>query len=94
MAYCQLPETDKPVQLARGKGCSHCRGCGFFDRTGLFEIAKVTPALGQLVMRTTPTEDMQRLAVNEGMITLRQDGIAKARAGITTLAEVIRVTRD
>ena len=45
-------------------------------------------------MRTAPTEDMQRLAVDEGMTTLRQDGIAKACAGITSLAEVIRVTRD
>jgi type II secretory ATPase GspE/PulE/Tfp pilus assembly ATPase PilB-like protein len=94
MTYCQLPETDKPIELARGQGCSHCRGGGFFDRTGLFEIATVSPALSQLVMRTAPTEDMQRLAVDEGMTTLRQDGIARARAGITSLAEVIRVTRD
>jgi len=94
MTYCQLPETDKPTELTRGQGCSRCRGSGFFDRTGLFEIAMVSPALSQLVMRTAPTEDMQRLAVDEGMTTLRQDGIARARAGITSLAEVIRVTRD
>ncbi len=45
-------------------------------------------------MQTSPTEDMQQLAVKEGMTTLRQDGIAKALAGEATLAEVIRVTRD
>ena len=94
MAYCQLPDTDKPIELARGQGCSNCRGSGFFDRTGLFEIAMVSPPLSQLIMRTAPTEQMHRLAVDEGMTTLRQDGISKARAGITSLAEVIRVTRD
>jgi type II secretory ATPase GspE/PulE/Tfp pilus assembly ATPase PilB-like protein len=45
-------------------------------------------------MGTAPTEEMEQLVVSEGMTTLRQDGIAKARAGATTLAEVIRVTRD
>jgi type II secretory ATPase GspE/PulE/Tfp pilus assembly ATPase PilB-like protein len=94
IAYCRLPDGDKPVQLARGKGCSSCRGSGFSDRTGLFEIAETSPALGQLIMGTASAEDMQQLAVNEGMTTLRQDGVAKACAGITTLAEVIRVTRD
>ena len=50
--------------------------------------------LGQLIMQTAPTEQMHRLAVEEGMTTLRQDGIEKALAGITTLAEVVRVTMD
>ncbi len=45
-------------------------------------------------MRTAPAEDMEQLAIEQGMKTLRQDGIDKARAGLTTLAEVIRVTRD
>lgn len=94
MAYCQIPEGAKPITLARGAGCSSCRGSGFFDRVGLYEIATVSTALSQLVMSTAHTEDMEQLAISEGMTTLRQDGVAKARAGITTLAEVVRVTRD
>ncbi len=94
LAYCQLPDDAKPVQLARGTGCSSCRGSGYSDRVGLFEIAAASPALGQLIMSTAPTSQMQQLVVDEGMTTLRQDGVAKACAGITTLAEVIRVTRD
>ena len=94
MAYCHLEKTDKPVQLARGSGCSRCRGSGFLSRTGLFEVVPISEAMGQLIMQTAPTEQMQRLAVQEGMTTLRQDGIAKALSGITTLAEVIRVTMD
>jgi len=94
MTYCQLSQTDKPVELARGRGCAKCRGSGFFDRTGLFEVVPISPAMGQLIMQTAPTEQMHSLAVKEGMTTLRQDGIAKALAGLTTLAEVIRVTMD
>lgn len=94
MAYCQLGKTDKAVDLARGRGCSTCRGRGFLNRTGLFEIVPISEAMGQLIMRTAPTEQMQRLAVEEGMVTLRRDGITKALAGATTLAEVIRVTMD
>ena len=94
MAYCQLDKTDKPVELVRGCGCSKCRGSGFFDRTGLFEVVPISQAMGHLIMQTAPTEQMQSLAVKDGMTTLRQDGIAKALAGMTTLAEVIRVTMD
>ena len=94
MAYCQLDNTAKPVKLSRGRGCSKCRGTGFLNRTGLFEIVSISEAIGQLIMKTAPTEQIQRLAVEEGMTTLRQDGIAKALAGVTTLAEVIRVTMD
>ena len=94
MAYCQLDKTDKPVELAKGRGCTKCRGSGFLDRTGLFEIVPISTAMGQLIMQTAPTEQMQQLAVKEGMTTLRQDGIARALAGVTTLAEVIRVTMD
>ena len=92
--YCRLPNADEPIELTRGTGCPQCRGSGYHDRIGLFEIASVTPPLSELIMRTAPTEEMQQLAINEGMITLRHDGIAKARTGLTSLAEVIRVTRD
>ena len=94
LAYCQIPDSDKTFELARGTGCSQCRGSGFSDRIGLFEIVPISIEQSQLIMSTAPTEDMERLAIKQGMITLRQDGIDKARARLTTLAEVIRVTRD
>ena len=94
IAYCQLSATDEPVALARGRGCSKCRSSGFFDRTGLFEVVPITSAMGQLIMQTAPTEQMHGLAVEEGMTTLRQDGMEKALGGMTTLAEVIRVSMD
>ena len=94
MAYCQLDKADTPVELARGQGCSNCRDTGFRDRTGLFEVVPITEQMSHLIMQKAPTEQMQRLAVEEGMTTLRQDGIAKALAGETTLAEIIRVTMD
>lgn len=94
LELCGLTSDAESTRLAQGRGCSSCRQSGFRGRTGIFEITPVTPALSKLIMQTAPTEDMQRLAVKEGMTTLRQDGIAKALAGETTLAEVIRVTRD
>ena len=94
MELCGLSSDAKPVELARGRGCPQCRQSGFLGRTGIFEIARITPGLSKLIMQTAPTEDMQQLAIKEGMTTLRQEGIAKARAGISTLAEVIRVSRE
>ncbi len=94
LKLCGLSSAAGTTKLARGQGCAACRQSGFRGRTGIFEITPVTPALSKLIMQTSPTEDMQQLAVKEGMTTLRQDGIAKALAGEATLAEVIRVTRD
>jgi len=78
--------------LKRAKGCDQCDQTGYRGRTGIFEIMEVTPRLSQLISEKTSADIIIIEAQKEGMRTLKEDGLDKARDGITTLEEVFRVT--
>jgi type II secretion system protein E len=80
--------------LFRGQGCAECRGTGYRGRTGIYELFSVNEDVRSLILRKAPTGEIRRYAVEHGMITLRDDGWAKARAGATTVEEVLRVTQE
>jgi hypothetical protein len=82
------------IELYRPKGCEECHGTGFFGRISIFEILVVTDAIRRLVLHRAGSHELQRVAVREGMRTMYDDGIIKAIAGITTIEEVLQVTRD
>lgn len=67
---------------------------GYSGRAGIYEVMDVNPDIQKLIIDRATSGDIQRLAVSQGMITMRQDGYLKALAGITTLDEVNRVTSD
>jgi general secretion pathway protein E len=67
---------------------------GFHGRSAIFEIMIVDDNIKRLVLKTSDATQINELAVKQGMITLRQDGIQKVMAGITTTEEVLRVTRS
>jgi len=69
-------------------GCPHCDQSGFSGRVGLHELLVVSRELRHLIQTSARAEELQRVAMNEGMRTLRQDGIHKVLAGLTTIAEV------
>jgi type II secretory ATPase GspE/PulE/Tfp pilus assembly ATPase PilB-like protein len=73
-------------------GCSACRGTGYITRTGLFELMLITDAIRESFAARKSVRELRELAREDGMQTLREDGIAKVRAGITTAEEVLRVT--
>jgi general secretion pathway protein E len=75
-----------------GAGCETCLGTGFLERVGLFELLTVTPPIQEQIHRRAKAADIKAAAMSDGMTTLRSAGLAKARAGVTTLAEVARVT--
>ena len=75
-------------------GCRHCGGNGFTGRTGIFELLVMNRALRELVMHHPTHESLRRAAMETGMISLRDEGLAKARLGLTSLAEVTRVAQD
>lgn len=81
------------LDFFRGKGCDRCRGEGYKGRIGIFEVLKVTKAVSDLVLKEAPTEEIEKQAEKEGMITMIQDGFLKAKCGITTLEEVLRVVK-
>ena len=76
----------------RGQGCSDCRGTGYRGRVGIFEVMAMTEALSDLVARHGSAAELRRRALDEGMVTLRESGLAKVREGITTTDEVVRET--
>ncbi len=76
----------------RGLGCTYCHNSGYKSRMGVFEVLEMTEALHDLTIKKSSGVDIFNQAVNEGMITMRQDAFMKALQGITTLDEVYRVT--
>ena len=76
----------------RGAGCDECGGSGYRGRQGLYEVMAMSPALRRMILQSASTADLRDQAVSEGMLTLRMDGMLKARRGVTTLEEVVKET--
>ena len=80
------------IVFYRGAGCDACGGSGYKGRQGLYEVMAMSPTLRRMVLQGASTADLQRQAIEEGMLTLRMDGMVKVRRGVTTLEEVIKET--
>jgi len=83
-----------PERLYRGRGCDKCFGLGTLGRTAIYEIMPVDQEICSLIIRRAHAGEIKEYAVSRGMKTLRDDGMARAAAGITTIEEVLRVTQD
>ena len=79
------------VELFRGKGCDTCNGSGHLGRTAIYEMLELTDELRAALAKNMPVEELEDLAAKAGMTTLKQDGMAKALQGITTIDEIQRV---
>ncbi|EMG38153.1 type II secretion system protein E (GspE) [Desulfocurvibacter africanus PCS] len=86
-----LCEDAAPV-VHRAVGCSECMQTGYRGRTSIYEFMRLTESLQDLVVRNSDANQIRKLALSEGMCTLRQDGIRRVLNGVTTLDEVMRVT--
>ena len=80
--------------LYRSHGCPQCNGTGFSGRLAIVELLLMDEAIARLVLRRAEAREIQAAAVAGGMTTMSADGLAKARAGLTTLEEILRVTRE
>ncbi len=83
-----------PERLYRGRGCDACFGLGTLGRTAIYEIMPIDQELCSMIIRRAHAGEIKEYAVAHGMKTLRDDGIARAAAGITTIEEVLRVTQE
>ena len=82
-------------ELYRGVGCVQCLQTGYKGRIGIFELMSLTPAMKSLILTTSDAGQIKKQALSSlatGMMTLRQDGLRKVLAGMTTLEEIFRVT--
>ncbi|MDO9041632.1 MAG: ATPase, T2SS/T4P/T4SS family [Desulfocapsaceae bacterium] len=80
------------VELKRGKGCRQCRGTGYKGRCGVFEVFVFSEQINRLLRAGEGVNEMRKVAIREGMTTLREDAWQKVKAGITTYQEAMRVT--
>ena len=80
------------VTFAEGAGCLECSGTGYHGRTAICELLDLTDRIREMIVDRRPTSEIKRVACEEGMIPLRESGLAKTRAGITTVKEINKVT--
>ncbi len=85
------PAQWKDFVFAEGGGCLECSGTGFHGRTAICELLDLTDHIREMIVGRRPTSEIKRAAIGEGMITLRQSGLSKIRARITTLREINKV---
>lgn len=85
---------NRPIQLYKGNGCGNCGYTGYSGRTGIYEVLPITDKITKLILQRASSLDIEKVAVEEGMITLKQDGYLKALEGMTTMEEVLRVGQD
>jgi type IV pilus assembly protein PilB len=76
----------------KGEGCDQCGGSGYKGRSGFYEVMIITSSLRKGIMNEMSSDELRDLAVSEGMLTLRDDGLKKVERGVTTLDEVVKET--
>jgi type IV pilus assembly protein PilB len=95
MKEAQVGPDGKPqFYLYRGKGCDRCGGSGYSGRVGIFEVMDITEKISRLVMEQATAGDLEKQAKSNGMLTMVEDGYLKSLEGITTIEEVMRVSRE
>lgn len=89
----QLPMNNvRQNDFAVGTGCESCRGTGYGGRVGIYELLLMSEELREVITRGGSRAELRKAAAEKGLVSYRVDGYAKARAGITTIAEVQRVS--
>ncbi|MBI2860800.1 MAG: type II/IV secretion system protein [Chloroflexi bacterium] len=89
IAYEQEMQEEAP-ELYAGRGCNTCAFTGFVGRLGVFEVLPITEEIRTLIIRRAHSSEIKEQALRQGMITMRRDGMLKAKEGITTVGEVLR----
>ncbi|MDR3685353.1 MAG: ATPase, T2SS/T4P/T4SS family [Coriobacteriia bacterium] len=84
-------DPDNLPTLYRAHGCKKCSNIGYKGRMGIHEVMKMSENLERLTVENASADELMRAAIDEGMLTLRDDGFAKAKMGMTSLEEVLRV---
>jgi type IV pilus assembly protein PilB len=84
----------KEVKFYKGEGCDKCSKTGYRGRLGIHEILEVTPAVAQMIMAHKSSQEIQEQGEKEGKTLMWEDGFIKASKGITTIEELVRVSKE
>jgi len=85
---------NKEIRIYKGKGCKFCHNTGYAGRIGLFEVLEVSKKIRELIAKRVGTDEILDQAKKEGFNTMQDDGLDKITKGITTIEEVLRVTKN
>lgn len=86
-----LTDNDETVILSRGNGCPRCNYTGYHGRMAIHEVLLISPTIRAAITKRVSSDELAKIAKNEGMTTMKEDGIIKALQGITTIEEIMRV---
>jgi type IV pilus assembly protein PilB len=91
-----LAELDADPEMAcfHGAGCDECNSTGYRGRQGLYEVMPITAGMRELILDRASTTELRDLAISEGMLTLRMDGLRNVGRGVTSIEEILRETAD
>lgn len=78
----------------RGRGCAQCGQDGYKGRIGIYEVLEMDDDLAKVILENGTADDLRKVANTKGMQTMTQDGFLKAKSGITTIEEILRVTKE
>ncbi len=84
----------KDLKFYKTKGCDKCNHTGFKGRIGIHEILEVSPAISQMIMEHKSSQEIQEQAEKEGMVLMWEDGFIKALKAITSIDEIVRVSKE
>ncbi len=90
----KMGRTISEQKFYHGKGCGECNNSGYRGRVGIYELLAVTNAIRQLITKKVSAEEIEKVAVQEGMVKLLDDGFNKVSAGTTSVEEIIRIARE
>ncbi|MDP2933344.1 MAG: ATPase, T2SS/T4P/T4SS family [bacterium] len=82
------------IDFCVGEGCEKCNNSGYKGRSGLFEVLPISAAIMKLILSKASSGEIEQQAIAEGMVLMWQDGFIKAHEGMTTIEEVIRVSKE
>ncbi len=85
---------DDETVLYKGQGCQDCSMTGYSGRIGIFEVLTVSDKISRLILEHADSTNIEKEAILEGMVTLKQDGYLKVLHGLTTIEEVLRVAQE
>lgn len=87
-------QVKKSIRVYEGKGCDVCHGTGYIGRIGIYEVMEVDEDIRRLIVTKSTSNEISAMAIKNGMTTMLEDGLEKIKMGITTIEEIVRVTKE
>ncbi len=90
----QVDKKDKGLRVYFGKGCDVCRHTGYIGRIGIYEVMPISEAIREAIVAKKDAAEIKKIAVDEGMMTMVEDGLGKVKLGLTTVDELLREVKS